>query len=146
MGREQVIAQIDDWENRLKRLYAQIEKWFLELPPVQGQEILKGNVLQHDEPLMREFEVLPRMLPTRAVLYGRNRVSFVPSALWIANANGRVNITTNSGQYVLVDRGGKEGRPSDWAIISSTRRQSPVIFDQNAFESLVVHQALNQAA
>lgn len=145
MDKSYVVERIDDWEHRLNALYAQIEAWFNTLPPDPVREILAGSVLQRDEPLMRQFEVPPRLLPTRAILYGKNRLSFVPSALWVIGANGRVNITTNTQQFALVDLGGAMDLPSDWQIVTSKLKNVHRTFDQEVLNNLVLHQAIEAA-
>ena len=146
MDSNQIIARIDDWEGRLKALYALIDEWFLDLPtPDSVKQLLPGTVLQLDEELMREFDVPPRMLPTRPVIYGKNRISFLPSALWIIGGNGRVNVTTNTQRFILVDRGGKNNQPSDWQVVTSRSRHEQRPFDQQVFNNLVLHQAIEAA-
>lgn len=145
MNREQVIARIDDWEERLNSLYGQIESWYRDLPASERNQILKGSVLQRDESPMKQFDIQPRMLPTLSVLCGKNRVSFVPSVLWIVGANGRVNATTNKQQFVLVDMGGAIGQPSDWQIVTSQLKHVHRPFDQSVFNDLVLRQLVEAA-
>src|SRR5437899_1142665 len=106
MDRNQVIARIEDWERRLDAFYERIDQWYEKLPPHSNQQLFKGSILQRDESPLKDFGIQPRMLPTRAIVYGENRVSFVPSVLWIVGANGRMNVTTNLHRFVLVDMGG----------------------------------------
>lgn len=145
MTKEQVISRIDDWVHRLEGLYDLVETWFKALPEAPNKEPLEGSVLQRDEPLMRQFDVPPRMIPTRAFLYGKNRVSFVPSALWVIGANGRVNVTVGGQQYILVDMGGQQGQQSDWQIVTSRLGNVQRPFDQQVFNNLVLNQAIEAA-
>ncbi|MCX7046056.1 MAG: hypothetical protein NTX50_11300 [Candidatus Sumerlaeota bacterium] len=145
MDKNYVIARIDDWERRLSALHAQIEEWYQLLPPDPVQEIYSGSKLQLDEPLMRQYEVPPRMLPTRAIIYGRSRVSFAPGPLWIREANGQVFVTTSTHQFIVVDRGGDADQPSDWQIVTSQLRNSYRPFDQQVFDNLVQWQAIEAA-
>ena len=145
MNKDQVIAQIEDWERRLNDLFAQIDRWYQELPPSENDNLLKGSVLQHDEAPMRQFDIPPRMLPTRAIIHGGNRVSFVPSVLWIHGANGRVNATTDKMQFMIVDMGGANGRPSDWQIVTSQLHRVHRPFDREVFNGLVLMQRVEAA-
>lgn len=140
-----IITRLKDWKNRLDKLFADVEQWCNDLPEDQHKEILRGSMLQGEEELMEKFDVQPGMVPTIAVLYGRNRVSFVPAALWVIAANGRVNVTTNEDQYILVDLGGKEGSPSEWIIADPTNRSVRYPFNKETFWNLVVQQALKAA-
>ncbi|MCA9435843.1 MAG: hypothetical protein KC978_08675 [Candidatus Omnitrophica bacterium] len=145
MNKDQVVAQIEDWEKRLVELYNRIESWYNELPPNETKEFLSGSVLQRDEGPMRRVDVPPRMLPTRSVLYGKNRVSFVPSALWIVGANGRVNATTNRRQFSLIDVRENDEAPSDWQIVTSQLAQTHVPFTQEVFNDLIERQLIEAA-
>jgi hypothetical protein len=144
MDKEHLISKIDDWEQRLRDLYSQIEEWYRQLPPNNVQDIFRGSMLQVDEPLMRQFEVPPRMLPTCALIYGRNRVSFVPSALWIVKGNGMVIVTTSTHRFFLIDMG-KAGQSVDWQIETSQLRKAFRSFDRQTFNNLVFHQAIEAA-
>lgn len=145
MDREQVIARIEDWERRLDALYAQIDDWYRELPPNSIMQSFSGSVLQLGEQLMKQYDVPPRMLSTRAIVYGKNRVSFSPSVLWTIGANGRVNVSTDARRFILVDVGGVDGQPSNWQIVSSQLRNEQRPFDQFVFNNLVLYQAIEAA-
>lgn len=145
MDKDQVIARIEDWERRMEAFYALVDEWYRQLPSNPVQQLYPGTMLQLDEPLMRQFDVPPRMLPTRAVIYGKNRITFFPSALWIIGANGRINVTTNTQRFVLVDMGGANGQPSDWQIVTSQSRHEHRPFDQHIFNNLVLYQAIEAA-
>lgn len=144
MTRELVVQRVGDWIARLNALYGQIEVWYELLPPARNRQLLRGSILQRDEALMQQFEITPQMIETRSIIYDRNRVSFVPSALWIVGANGRVNVTTADRQYPLVDFGGREGVPSDWRIVASQLNSIHIPFTEEVFQNLVLHQAVEQ--
>ncbi len=144
MEKSDVERRIEEWEKRLEELYARVEDWFHQLPPAEPHQFLRGRTLQNEEELMRRFDVPSRMLPTCAVLYGRNRVSFVPSALWVIGANGRLNVTTNTRQFVLLDMA-SPGEAANWQVVVSRLEEIHRPFDQQVFEDLVVRQALEVA-
>ncbi|MCX7014090.1 MAG: hypothetical protein NTW86_16310 [Candidatus Sumerlaeota bacterium] len=144
MDRNYVIARIDEWENRLDGLYFLIDGWFQELPD-PNKQIFVGSVLQRDEPLMKQYDVPPRMLPTRAILCGKKRISFTPSTLWVIGADGRVNVATNEHQFALVDMRNAQDQPSDWRIVASRLRDLYLPFDQQAFLNLVLQEAVEAA-
>lgn len=145
MNKEYIQARIDDWEQRLNRLYSEIEAWYDQLPDVSPKQFLRGSVLQRDEEPMVEFDITPRMFPTCSIIYGKNRLSFVPNSLWIIGANGRVNVTTNSQGFALVDMGGANDLPSNWQIVTSKLRQTYRPFDQETFSNLLRHQSVEAA-
>jgi hypothetical protein len=86
---------------------------------------------------MRQFGIAPREVPTYTIFKGKHRIAFVPSALWVAGANGRVNITTNVKQHVLVDRA-DAGHESKWQLVVDDFKRLLVPFNKSQLRRLVV--------
>ncbi len=128
--REYIEERINNWELRINSLFDEIQLWISERPEWSAE---RGDVMQRHEHLMREYEVSPKRLPTLALRRGSSSLRFVPSALWVAGANGRLNITTNTKQYILVDRGGKNGDASNWRLADPEMRLAHAPFDKEAF-------------
>ena len=130
-----VRARVTDWIRRLEGLYDQLDEWVRGLPDTTVE---RGELTQLIEHLMEEFNVRPRKVPTYTIFRSkRRRVSFVPSVIWIVGANGRVNITTNTEQYTLVDLGGKNGEPSNWQLVVANASKPLAPFDQAKFLELL---------
>ena len=110
---QDVAARIDDWVGRLNRLYDKLDEWLVSIP---HDRVRRATPKQPVEPTMRRANVPPRDVPTYTILRGTHRIAFVPSALWLPGANGRVNVTTNAKQHVLVDRG-TGGNGSKWQLV-----------------------------
>jgi len=108
-----VTERIRDWVSRLNGLYSKLDTWLEAIPHDRVEREMLPQVI---EPFMRQFNVPPQDVPTYTVFKGRNRVAFVPSALWVAGSNGRVNVTTNARQHVLVDRGNAD-HGSNWQLV-----------------------------
>ena len=142
VDRERIEWRVRDWIERLNKLYESVKLLLQDRQDRDELKVLKGSTLQRPESLMTQFEVPPEMLPTLAVLKGTNRVSFVPSALWIIGANGRVNVTTNLHQFILVDLGGVDGAPSDWRIQTSRGSTDLRVFDSTVLEELIEGQTI----
>src|SRR2546430_14242816 len=102
IGPEPVSDRLDDWVARLDRLYDQLDEWVNSIP---HDRVQRGKLRQTIEPFMRQHKVRTRDVPTYTILKDKRRIAFVPSALSVPGANGRVNVTTNVRQHVLVDRG-----------------------------------------
>lgn len=135
MDAKQVRARVADWIARLERLYAQLDEWVKEMPDTT---ISRDAVDQVIEPLMKQFKVPAQPIPTyTAFVQKKWRVAFVPSALWIVGANGRVNITTNVRQHILFDLGGRNCAPSDWRLAVEAAKKFIVPFDRAAFFRLL---------
>ena len=110
--RDNVSLRIEEWRKRLSTLFAEIKSW---LP--RDSQIIEGEIAQRTEELMVRYGVTPKNLPTLAVLRGKHRISFVPSALWVIGADGRVNVTTNKTQLILVDQRLTQSSESQWKIV-----------------------------
>jgi len=129
-----VDARVRDWMRRLNALYSQLDQW---LPDRSNLRVIKEPLNQVIEPLMSQFKVPPRQIPTYTILIGKVRIAFVPSALWIVGANGRVNITTNRRQHILVDVGDETENASNWQLVIPNDRASLKPFDKVAFDALL---------
>ena len=128
-----VVARTDDWVSRLNRLYEKLDAWLVSIP---HDGVRRETLKQPVEPPMRQVKVSARGVPTYTILRGKHRVSFVPSALWLPGANGRVNVTTNTKQHVLVDRGaGQNG--SNWQLVVDDFNRTLVPFTKAQFVRLL---------
>jgi hypothetical protein len=120
---EYVVERISEWRQRLIRLFAEVKAW---LP--SDCQVRETEIEQRTEELMQRYGVRPVRLPTLAIFRGKRRVSLVPSGLWIIGADGRVNVTVNEGQYILVDRRADHRSASDWQIVLGPDRRETVPF------------------
>jgi hypothetical protein len=126
-------TRITDWIKRLNSLFDQLDAWSADVP---GARIERSEMDQQIEGLMEQFAVKARKVPTFTVFLGKNRIAFVPSALWIVGANGRVNVMTNYRQYALVDLGGKNREPSDWRLVLPNAKNNLAPFEKALFLKL----------
>ncbi|MFZ2656619.1 MAG: hypothetical protein WAX69_16920 [Victivallales bacterium] len=131
--KEYIIKRIQEWRKRLTSLFNEIEEW---MPT--GWEFRKSQIVQRNEELMTLYGVLPQELPVIMLTKNKERISFVPSALWIIGADGRVNITTNTSQLILVDRRQDHSSPSRWEIILGKNRSRTVPFTRTVFLDLLM--------
>lgn len=134
--REYVENRIAEWVSRLDSLFDQVQEWAGDQSAWQAERSL---VRQQEEELMRSHRIPPRQVPFLTLWADnkRHRVSFVPSALWIIGADGRVNVTTNKHQFILVDRRNGHDGCSDWQILSADLRRSSSPFNRHALLSIL---------
>jgi len=136
MTKELVNRQIDHWIDRLNQLYDKLDDWMVAVPHARTK---RESLKQPLEPRMREFHVAARSVPTYTIHAGKQRVSFVPAALWVPGTNGRVNITTNRAQHILVDRAeGDNG--SKWFLVMDDFDHPLAPFNKTEFLRLLVEQ------
>lgn len=136
-SKRHVQARIADWIARLDALYDRLEEWREELYPEAVSE--RGSTLQYQEGLMKDFGVKPRKIPTYVIHRGRRRISFVPRALWVLAANGRVDIiaTYPWRHYTLADIAEGENEAPDWQVALPTTRRLIAPLDRALFAKIV---------
>lgn len=110
-----LVHRVDNWIYRLNKLFDNIESWLN-----KDYEIIRSQVQQRPEELLAKYVIPLREVPTLTIIDGRKRVGFVPSALWVIGANGRVNITTNTLNYMLIDFSVGNTRESDWRVVQKS--------------------------
>lgn len=138
MKREAIEEQIEDWVQRLGRLFAQLDEWHAAMPG--APEVIKGEVAQRMEAPLEHYGLTPRMLPSRTYIVGKrgaDRVTFTPSSLWFMGSNGRVNVSTEDRLHLLLDMAGFAQRPSDWQFLTSTATLDYKSLDFDIFAGLL---------
>lgn len=133
-SKRSVQDRVSDWIQRLNVLYEKLDLWIANYPDAK---VRKGSLTQLIENLMTEHSVAPRQVPTYTILRGKKRIAFVPSAIWLIGANGRVNVSTNTKQHMLVDLGGCEGKASNWQLVDTSTRTMLRAFNRAAFVDLL---------
>lgn len=85
----------------------------------------------HEE-LMEEFGLPPESIDTADIYKdGRLLASFKPKGLWIIGANGRIDLLTSKGSYILVD-GAEQFQPPKWLIYSPEDKRNGKPFDKSS--------------
>ena len=131
--RERVLDRITDWERRLTVFFAQIAEWVADQPALCVDQT---RTVTMSEELMRNFGVPDRELPILDVLEnGEVVASFIPRALWIIGADGRVDLITRSGTDILVYS--RDAKPPGWQVADRNRRTQLSAFDKQKFSALL---------
>jgi len=122
--------RVVDWIRQLGLLFREVESW---IPSSSSLEITKSTIPQVAEEMMREVGVPPKNVPVLTIFSGKHRIAFVPSARWIVGAFGRVNISTNKKQYILLDVRADENSKSDWQIVTDDIHKATKPFTRAVF-------------
>ena len=119
IDREHIERRILDWHRRILSLYEQISGWL----PIgwSSQQIVDVAM---NEPLMRNFSITERKLPSLALSKGHLSVRLEPRGLWIVGTNGRVDMVSFKGHDVLYDRADLYEEPC-WMIAGFTDQSRP---------------------
>ena len=97
---EYVNQRVDDWLKRLDSLFKQIEAW----ADANGWTTENGAAIEMREELMDKFGVAGRVHPTLSVRNSDGALIWIrPKGLWVIGANGRVDLFSRNGAFVLVD-------------------------------------------
>jgi len=121
-----VEERVKDWIDRLNKLKTTIQNW---LPA--GMSIADRPPTKMNEELMRSFNVPPANMPTFEILREVDKVMRVqPKGLWIIGANGRVDLLTANGSWILVDQSEPLSGTSDWHYYAGDNRRRSTKFDQ----------------
>lgn len=130
ISKADIEKRVIDWKNRLNNLFELVLKHVDTDKNLSSKE---GPVVIMNEELMQKFEVFPTELKTIDI-YRKKRLiaSFKPIGLWVIGANGRVDILTKNGSYILVDEAENFETP-EWKIYSPNQRKNGKTFDIPSF-------------
>jgi hypothetical protein len=133
-----VERSVEDWLERLDDLRSLMAAWMRETPEFASLQLVDLPKLPLSEELMRRFAVPSKEMPVFELRAGSKRVMrFQPKGLWIIGANGRVDLTTNSGGRILVDKSEPLARPSVWQMYDSRKGGKSVPLTAETFKEFV---------
>lgn len=124
--------RIDDWGIRLRTLYASVQNWL----PAGWSVKSEPSMMMHEE-LMRTHDMPARYVTALNLESNSGKsASLTPKGLWIIGANGRVDLRTPNGSYILVDVA-ESFLPSDWRVAPVADRSRTQPFDQNSLQAIL---------
>lgn len=101
ISKEHIEHRIEDWIDRISRLYESIREW---LRPFPSYEIKERNDVRMYEELMQQYSIPERIIPSLDIYQkGQIIATIKPVGLWIIGANGRIDILLNNGAIMLID-------------------------------------------
>lgn len=130
-------SRANEWVRRVNDLYSEVKGTLAD-----SEEIEFGSAKHTimNEELMRRSGVSPRKVPILDLYKNKSLIaSFKPVGLWVIGANGRIDILTKSGSFILVDVSEKDGR-SDWRVFAPDNRKKGMVFDSGFISKLVREQ------
>lgn len=110
---QHVARRVDDWLERLTALVDDIKAW----AAANGWKAIDGEPISMLEPLMERYGLQARQQPTLSLQHhtGGGMVSILPKGLWVIGANGRVDIYSPKGAFVLIDVA-DQFQPPQWTL------------------------------
>lgn len=143
--RDTVERRADDWVRRVNDIRAQVSRWLADWP--QCEVSSAGSMEMHEEQ-MRHFKVAPRHLEAFEIsCRGKRVIKFIPRGLWVIGANGRIDIVTKLGSFVMADLSEPFSKTRNWTAYMSRAhpRRAGVPFDRDLFQDLF-RRVLDEAA
>lgn len=133
IDQDYILRRATDWGKRVHGLIAQISTWSETLQNIQ---VRPSRKLPMHEGLMKDFKVPMQELETADVLKnGKLIIAVKPFGLWIIGANGRVDMLSAKGNYILIDEA-EHFKPPQWKIFLNNDRQKGIPFDIEAFKQI----------
>ena len=134
IDKKYIKSRVNDWVNRIEDLYSTVKK---ALSDSEGIECKSVKYMMMHEELMQNFGVLPKKVPILDLYKNKNLIaSFKPVGLWVIGANGRIDILTKSGSFILVDVA-EQDNESEWKVFTPNNRKKGLVFDSASINELV---------
>jgi len=129
--KELVEARVEDWKSRLHDLFRLVRGWALE----NGWEVDGSGTVEMHEELMRRFGIPATEQPTLRLDGNQRYVLFKPKALWVVGANGRIDLYTTKGAFIIVDLAEPSANPK-WTIFRATDKRDGDHFTPEMLDNL----------
>ena len=121
--KEYVETRVEEWKNRLNNLFKEVKNWATK----NGWQINDSGTVIMDEELMQKYSLSSTTQPTLRLDNEHGYALFKPKGLWVIGANGRIDLYTSKGTYIIVDLAKYEDKPK-WTIFRATDKQDGDLF------------------
>ena len=133
LSKEYVQRRVDDWLNRLNQLFCLNRNWAGQ----QGWSIDDSGGTELNQDTMREVGVPPVVQPVQRLdTLDGSYALFRPKGLWVIGANGRIDLYTSKGAFVLIDRADALKNPV-WRLFRSSAERGGVAYEPALLTELV---------
>ncbi len=132
VDKQHVVKRVGDWKKRVSDLYSTIELWL----ESSDYYIKRGSKLKMYEELMSEFNVRATDIETSDI-YKDNKIvlTLKPKGLWIVGVNGRIDLLSTKGNYMLVDFA-EQFEPPHWKLFNGDKKNGVEFTKQSFFQLL----------
>jgi hypothetical protein len=113
-----VRRRVESWVRKIDDLYAEIRK----SAAAKLITVEDGAPTTMDEELMRRYGIPSRQLPTLLIKKADGIIKVIPKGLWVIGANGRIDLFTSRGLFMLVDFAAEPFDRPHWKIYGPDRR------------------------
>lgn len=130
--KESVEERVAEWKRRLRSLYAEVRTWGKQ----NAWSVSDDATVGMNEELMQRTGVSPTNQPVLRLDGPKGYALFKPKGLWVIGANGRIDLYTSKGAYVLVDLADYGASPR-WTIFRTSDKREGIAFTPEVIEGLV---------
>lgn len=118
IDKSHVEKRVKDWKKRVSDLYATIRAWTKQT----DYSIKTGGKITMYEELMAQFNVQPVEIDTADIFKdGKIVLTIKPKGLWTIGANGRIDILSTRGSYMIVDTAAQFTTPK-WKLYNGDKK------------------------
>ena len=133
MDKNYIDKRSDGWIRKVEHLYFLIKDTLKNEKEVHYKTD-QSKVMR--EELMEKYGVPPNNVPIFDLFTGNQlKATFKSIALWVVGAQGRIDILTNIGSYILLDLGDDDAHP-DWKVFPLKNRKKTESFNAEFIERL----------
>jgi hypothetical protein len=130
---QEVHERVEDWLRRLDDLFARIRSWAI----AHGLTVKDGEKRPMLEERMERVGEPAREQPTLVLRSAEGKEIWIwPIALWVTLANGRVDVLSQKGIYVLIDKA-EPLQPPRWMLWKVGAGGSGRAFDPEQLAEMV---------
>jgi hypothetical protein len=130
--KELVQNRVQDWKNRLLDLFQEVHDWAVE----NGWRVDDSGTAEMHEELMQKFDVPAAKQPILRLDREHSYALFIPRGLWVIGANGRVDLYTSKGTFIVVDLA-ERGNAPRWTIFRHSQNRDGDLFTPAMIADLV---------
>ncbi len=129
-----VINRVNDWEKRVNNMLSDIKKW---ISNYEKYELIHSRKYKMHESLMKTFNVPMHEIITADIKKEKKTILVVkPFGLWIMGTNGRIDLLSEKGNYIIVDNA-EQFRPPQWTLFLINDRKKGIKFNKDNFFKLI---------
>lgn len=133
IDKEYVEIRANNWSKKVSKLYNFVND---NLSNNDIECIADKKMVMYEE-LMQKFNVPKIDIPILNLRKNKTILaSFKPIGLWVIGANGRIDILTKNGAFILADMS-ENDEQTQWKVYSPENRKEGVDFDSNFINKLV---------
>lgn len=128
-----ILRRINDWKSRIEELFNKINSWIHEK---QGYKLTTSPDIIMYEEMMKNFGLDQVTIKSADLFFNKKLImSLKPFGLWIIGANGRIDLISKKGNFILIDYASQFSDP-EWRIYLKNKKEN-FLFDKDLFLKLI---------